>query len=504
MMTLKEISDLINCADADYSLPKKLSDCKILSLCHDSRRASFDCLFFCRRGAVSDGHMFAFNAYDNGARFFVVERYLELPPDALQILVENATEELKRLAIKFYGDPAKELTLIGITGTKGKTTTALSIYNIACRYGIMMGYIGTNGIYYCDNVIESINTTPDTLELQKNLRDMVECGITHVVIEVSSQALKQDRVAGLDFDICVFTNLYKDHIGGVEHPDMNDYMSCKRRLFTSYNVKHIVVNSDSPESKYMIDGVSCEGLVKVSSKGDASADIRAVDCQRAKNGINPGVSFKCVLSDEISKDIFIPLPGIYSVENGLLAIAVCMHLGIDIDFIAECMKELRIAGRFETVFLSTKPNSLFVIDYAHNGASLCAVLNSLRDYSPSRIICLFGSVGGRTFSRRRELGEAAGEYADVIIVTSDNPDNERPMDVINDINEALSGCEKPIYLIADREEAIKKAYELSQDGDMILLAGKGHETYQLIKGERYPFSERRILERIDKFALVMG
>jgi UDP-N-acetylmuramoyl-L-alanyl-D-glutamate--2,6-diaminopimelate ligase len=192
-----------------------------------------------------------------------------------------------------------------------------------------------------------------------------------------------------------------------------------------------------------------------------------------------------------------PSPGLYSVENGLLVISICLLLGIKMEHILRELARLSVPGRFEAVALKSKPDSLFIIDYAHNGASLKAVIDALREYEPSRIICLFGSVGGRTFGRREELGKVASENADVIIITSDNPNNENPMRVINDIREAVGETDKPVYMIPDREEAVMKVYELAESGDYILLAGKGHETYQLIMGERVPFSERRILELAD-------
>lgn len=486
------------------AVPKYLVEREILSLCHNSKYASPSCIFFCKVGAVTDGHKYAKNAYMNGARFFVVERKVDLPRDAAMIVVENADEELKRLAVAFYGDPAKDMTLIGITGTKGKTTVALSIYNVASTNGIPIGYIGTNGVYYNGKTFETANTTPDTLELQKILREMRDEGITTVVLEVSSQALWQERTYGLKFKTCVFTNLYRDHIGGVEHPTEEHYKASKKLLFSSYGAENIIINADSPQSAYMIDGVNYQHLIKTSANGNEACDLFARSGRIAKRGIRPGIEFECFSGvtsslplDEHGIETFLPLPGLYSIENALLTIAVCLTLGISIDRITESLANLRIPGRFETVSLATKPDSLFVIDYAHNGASLSAVLKAMKEYNPNRIICLFGSVGGRTFERRGELARAADADADVIIITSDNPNNEDPMQVINDIHGAITDSNKPIFLIPDRKEAVRKAYELAEDGDFVLLAGKGHETYQLIKGERVPFSERMILEQTD-------
>ena len=506
-MRVKEILQNLNYIT--WKIPEDKRGRNIVSLCQNSRNADPTCLFFCKRGTQVDGHIYARNAYDNGARFFVVEREVDLPEDAAIITVKDSAEELRRLSVVFYGDPGKELKLIGITGTKGKTTVALSVFKIAEGYGKNIGYIGTNGVYYGGRVYETANTTPDCLELQKILREMRDCGVTDVVLEISSQALWQKRTYGLDFEICAFTNLYEDHIGGVEHPSMLHYKKSKKKLFTDYDTKHIVVNSDSPAAKYMVSGIEKDKIITTSAKGNARCDIFAKNVVKCKKGVFPGVSFR-LLSNSDSQisindrgvDSFIPIPGIYSVENGLLTIAICSLMGIELEFIIDELSHLDIPGRFETIELDMRPGSLFVIDYAHNGASLKAVLDSLREYEPSRIIVVFGSVGGRTFGRRAELGKAAEEGADVLIITSDNPNNEDPMNVVNDIYSAIEDKSKPIYLIPDRKQAIEKAYEIAEAGDFVLLAGKGHESYQLIMGERVPFSERRILEKLDALSVV--
>ena len=499
-----KIQELINIFEVTSSyVPDTAKRRVILSLCHDSRRATPTCAFFCKKGALSDGHEYAFHAYANGARIFVAEREIDLPDDAAVIITPNSSAALNKTAVIFYGDPAKELKIIGITGTKGKTTIAISAYKIALANGIPAGYIGTNGIYYNGKEFETANTTPDTLELQKALREMRNDGVNVVLLEVSSQALWQERTYALEFEACVFTNLYRDHIGKFEHPDIDHYIESKHKLFTDYKTKKIIVNADSPYSEKMIDGSSCENVVRTSAKGLGDADLSANKAMKIKKGIVPGVSFELnspnpkILKKGKPVDVFIPVPGLYSVENGLLIISICLTLGLKLESIIACLSTLSVPGRFETVPLSSKPNSLFIIDYAHNGASLEAVIRAVREYEPKRIICLLGSVGGRTFERRAELGEVAERCADVIIITSDNPNNEDPASVIADIREAVGETDKPVYTIKDREEAVLKAYEIAEDGDFILLAGKGHETYQLVMGHRIPFSERKILERAD-------
>ncbi len=484
-------------------IPDAMNRRRILSLCHNSKYATPTCAFFCKAGALADGHLYAPHAYENGARIFIAERELDLPDDAAIIITPSTTAALNKLAIQFYNDPSKEIKIIGITGTKGKTSIAISAYKIALSAGIKAGYIGTNGIYYNGKMFETANTTPDVLELQKALREMANDGVSHVMLEISSQALWQERTYGLEFDSCVFTNLFTDHIGGYEHPTFEHYRDSKRRLFTEYKAKNIIINSDSEHASYMTDGVVCDNMITTSAKGNTECTLYAKNAQKSKKGMLPGVSFelhsnnRAIADTKKAHQVFMPSPGLYSVENGLLIISVCLMLGIRLEHILRELSTLSVPGRFETVTLHSKPDSLFVIDYAHNGASLKAVIDALREYEPSRIICLFGSVGGRTYGRREELGKAASECADVIIITSDNPNNENPMNVIEDIRAAIGETDKPVYMIPDREKAVMKAYELADAGDFILLAGKGHETYQLIMGERVPFSERKILELTD-------
>ena len=367
-MKIKEVLRALHFVS--WSIPENMRGREILTLCHDSRLATPTCLFFCKVGAITDGHLYAKNAYQNGARFFVVEREIELPEDAAIIVVKNANEELSRLAVTFYGDPAKDLRLIGITGTKGKTSVALSVYEIARESGISVGYIGTNGVSYNGKSFEKANTTPDSLELHKTLYEMREDGVTLVILEVSSQALWQDRIYGLTFEICAFTNLYEDHIGGVEHPDMEHYKACKKKLFTDYGAKNLVINADSDACDYMLENNKADRVITVSAKGNMRCTLFAQNAMKTMDGIRPGVSFECfsgvgspLYVEEQGVDVFVPLPGLYSVENALITVSICMLLGIKIDRIVASISTLRIQGRFETVLLPSRPDSLFVINY---------------------------------------------------------------------------------------------------------------------------------------------
>lgn len=503
-MKIQEILNNINVISSH--IPDEMKRRVILSLCHDSRKATPTCAFFCKKGALSDGHEYAFHAYSNGARIFIAEHEINVPEDAAVIITPSSDEALKKLAVLFYNDPSKELKIIGITGTKGKTTVAISAYKIAVENGINAGYIGTNGIYYNGNQFETANTTPDVLELQRALREMKDHGVEVVMLEVSSQALWQERIYALEFEACIFTNLYRDHIGKFEHPNMDHYIDSKKMLFTQYLTKAIIANADSDYFNRMTENTECESIITTSALGNTDCTLYASDPIKLRNGIVPGISFKLhssnskILKRNASVDVFMPIPGLYSVENGLLIIAICLTLGINLCSVINSLSALTVPGRFEAVKLESKPNTLFIIDYAHNGASLEAVIKSLREYDPKRIICLFGSVGGRTFERRAELGEVAERCADVLIITSDNPNDEDPANIIADISKAVGNTEKQVYTIKDRAEAVKKAYDIADDGDFVLLAGKGHETYQLIMGKRVPFSERSILKETDIFS----
>lgn len=505
-MKLRELVKRLN-RKSIYS-PRGFENIEITSICHDSRKASAGCVFVCRTGAAADGHDFAQSAYKAGARVFVVQREIDIPKDALIIYVDSTTDALNTLCETFYNYPAKELTLVGITGTKGKTTVALSVFSICNSFGINTGYIGTNGIIFGGRTYESVNTTPDVLEIQKYLRAMADAGIKVCVIEVSSQALWQNRIYGLKFETCVFTNIYHDHIGGVEHPTMEHYRDSKKKLFDMYGAKNVIINADSDIAEYMVKDTSAKNLIRTSATGNVNTDIYAQNARKSRRGIIPGVrfdlNFKSGNTVRTKSGVFLPFPGLFNVENALLIISVCSTLGISISFAVRSLSTLSVAGRSEFIVLDSKPKTLFVIDYAHNGASLEKLLLAARGYTKNRIIVVLGSVGGRTYTRRGELGSAARDFADITIISSDNPNFEDPMAIIEDIAKEFICSDKEIHKISDRQDAVRLAFEISKDGDTVILAGKGHENYQLICGERVPFSEKEILKSLDKEAILLS
>lgn len=460
-------------------------------LCRDSRTAAEGSLFVCIKGANFDGHDYAAAAYMNGCRAFVAERHLSLPDDALTIIVSDSRIALASLSDAFFGHPSRELSIIGITGTKGKTTTALTAYRLLNELGLKAGYIGSNGVEFDGSSLPTVNTTPESYDLHRYMRLMVDRGVRYLVMEVSSQAIYMNRIHGLRFDSAVYTNLSPDHIGGNEHPTFEHYRDSKKRLFTEFSVKNIIYNADDPYAEYMIDGASAP---TIACSLDGKGELCAVSPTRISEAGAVGSEF-CIADRQHLYPTAVKSPGSFSVYNALLAAAICRSAGAPLDRVAKLLPQISVKGRFESV--DVLPGVAIMIDYAHNGVSLRSALTALREYTAGRLICLFGSVGGRTKGRRRELGDAAAALADLSIITSDNPDFEPPEEIISDIEKSFISAKKEsgadYVTITDRREAIEYALGIARPGDVILLAGKGHEDSQLICGKYLPFSERAIL-----------
>jgi UDP-N-acetylmuramoyl-L-alanyl-D-glutamate--2,6-diaminopimelate ligase len=353
--------------------------------------------------------------------------------------------------------------------------------------GIQAGYIGSNGVIYSDKKIDAANTTPESYKLQFFMREMIKSGIKALVMEVSSQALKLNRVLGISFDITIFTNLSNDHIGPGEHDSFDDYFNAKKRLFDDFDCRAVIANADDPYTYKILS--DCKSPILLYSL-DAPSDYKAENVELARSDDFLGMSFDLRKGD-LTFPCAISIPGEFNVHNALSCLAVADALGISLNNSVEILKKMQIEGRFEVICADN--GASFVIDYAHNGLSLESALNALRKYEPNRLICLFGSVGCRTQLRRTQMGEAASRLADFSILTSDNPATEDPMDIINEIAIQYSNPDSYIS-IPDRKEAIEYAFENSQKGDIVLLAGKGHEKYQLINKEKVYFCEREIIE----------
>ena len=467
----------------------------VYGLSYESRSTGPGSLFFCLRGARRDGHDFAGEAYSRGCRDFVCERPLDLPGDASQLIVENSRRALAAMSSAFYGNPAEKLVLVGVTGTKGKTSVASYIHHILNYSAALHGnpytaaYIGTNGIDIRGVVTPTQNTTPESLILHRAFDEMVRKGVRYAVVEVSSQAYKNGRVDGITFDIGMFTNISRgDHIGPTEHENFEEYRDCKARLMA--NSRRAVINADDAFAGFMARALP-SGAGYVTCAVNSAADFNASKIEKWKSPSALGVSF--LLSSGTEKfEISVPCPGEFSVSNATLAFAAARELGVPAAEIAAALATATVRGRFELI--ETLPYATFIVDYAHNELSLGNALAALREYGPARLVCLFGSVGGRTQLRRPMLAAVAEKYADFCIVTADNPDDEPVDTIMRDIASGFSPGFHAYTCIPDRVDAIEFAVETARVGDVVLLAGKGHENYQIIRGQRVPFSERAFLQ----------
>ncbi|HPF29864.1 MAG TPA: UDP-N-acetylmuramoyl-L-alanyl-D-glutamate--2,6-diaminopimelate ligase, partial [Lachnospiraceae bacterium] len=385
--------------------------------------------------------------------------------------------------------PAAKLKTIGITGTKGKTTTTYMVKSILENAGYHVGLVGTIEIMTGKRTIPAKNTTPESYLVQEYFAEMVEAGCEVVVMEVSSQGLMMHRTAGFTFDYGIFTNIEPDHIGPNEHKDFADYLSCKGRLFRQCRVG--IVNGDDTHVKCVVDGHTCE----LETFGfDSDNDLVASNPQLINGGSYLGVSFK--VSGLQNLEVEADFPGRFSVYNALTAIAICRHFQVSQEGIRSALKSARVKGRIEMVPVSD--DYTLMIDYAHNAMALESLLTTLLEYHPKRLVCLFGCGGNRSKIRRYEMGEVSGKLADLTIITSDNPRTEEPLDIIRDIVSGIQKTNGNFVQIPDRKEAIAYAIENGKKGDIIVLAGKGHEDYQEINGVKYPMDERVLIQEILK------
>ena len=433
-----KLEGLLN--NLDYKCVQGTTDREISDIVYDSRKVSAGDVFVCISGAVSDGHVFAAEAAKKGAVVIVVQKLVDVPSDVTVIETADTRIALAELSAAYYGHPAKELTTIGITGTKGKTTATYMVRSILEASGIKTGLIGTIETIIGDEHISSANTTPESYIVQKYFRKMADAGCKCVVMEVSSQGLMLHRTGGFIFDYGIFTNLEPDHIGPAEHKDLADYIHCKSLLFRQ--CRHGIFNADDSHLEEILNGHTCD----VETYGfSENADIRASSVHLLGKGGTLGVAYH--MSGLIDMDVEIDIPGKFTL----------------------------------------------MIDYAHNAMSLKSLLETLKEYNPKRLVCLFGCGGNRSRDRRFEMGEVSSKFADLTIVTSDNPRNEEPQAIIDDIVTGVKRAGGKYITITGRPEAIRYAIENAEEGDVIVLAGKGHEDYQEIKGKKYHMDERELV-----------
>jgi len=459
----------------------------VTELVYDSRKVTNSSVFVCIRGAVKDGHDYITEVVEQGAAVVIVEREVTLPPHTTVIKVNDTRQALAYMAAAYFGHPSDKLTTIAITGTKGKTTTCYMIKSILENTGRKTGLIGTIESIIGDVVIPANNTTPESYVVQETFAKMVEAGCEYVVMEASSQGLMLHRLDGFTFDYGVFTNLEPDHIGENEHKDFEDYLSCKSKLFQQCKVG--IINIDDMHANEILRGHTC----KVETFGFSDvADIRATKVRLLHKPGYLGVGYQ--VEGLMNFDVEIDIPGKFSVYNSLSAIALCRHFDIDLDEMKKALDTVKVKGRVELIPVSDK--FTLMIDYAHNEMSLKSLLSTLKEYQPKRLICLFGCGGNRAKSRRYEMGEVSSNMADLTVVTSDNPRNEEPQEIINDILEGVKKGSGKYIEIIDRKEAIKYCIDHAVEGDVIVLAGKGHEDYQEIKGVKHHMDERELIRDI--------
>lgn len=482
---MKKLTDLLE--HVEYQCLQGTTDKEITSVVYDSRKAEPGSLFLCIKGAVSDGHSYAASVAEKGAAVLVVQDEVDVPKDVTVIRVKDSRYAMACIAAAWFDYPAAKLKTIGITGTKGKTTTTYLVKSILENAGHKTGLIGTIETVIGDTRIPSANTTPESYLVQEYFAKMAEAGCDSVVMEVSSQGLMLHRTAGFTFDIGIFTNIEPDHIGPNEHKDFEDYMHCKSLLFQQCKVG--IFNGDDPHLAQILEGHTCQ----VETFGfSEKADLRAENTRLVTGKGTLGIAYD--LKGLLDFPVEIDLPGKFSVYNSLTAIAVCRHFGVSKENIQKALKNAKVKGRIEMVKVSDA--FTLMIDYAHNAMSLESLLVTLKEYRPNRLVCLFGCGGNRSKLRRYEMGEVSGKLADLTIITSDNPRDEDPQEIINDIKVGIGKTTGEYVEIIDRKEAIAYAIHHGQPGDIVVLAGKGHEDYQEIKGKKYPMDERVLIQEI--------
>lgn len=457
----------------------------------NSKKIEKGFLFIAIKGFDVDGHQYIGGAIEKGATAVMVEegcdlKALAIPEGITIVMARNTREALAICSSNFYGNPSRKFKLIGVTGTKGKTTTTFMIKEILEKAGKKVGLIGTIATYINGKKVkESDRTTPESLELQRDFAQMAEAGVEAVVMEVSSQSLKLHRVDGCEFDIVVFTNFSEDHISPKEHPDMEDYFQSKLKLFQM--CKTGISNADDlygakmpklfPESNIITYGI------------DNFANVLAKDITIT----NSYVDFKVKVTDR-NERVKTGIPGRFSVYNSLAAICVAQKFGVTPEAVKEALVEVKVPGRSEMV--TNKREIPIMIDYAHSPESLENILQAVKSYTRGKVISVFGCGGDRDSGKRPIMGEISGRIADFTFITSDNPRTEEPEKIVEQIEEGMKKTKGKYKVVVDRTEAIKQAIQMANKRDIIVLAGKGHEPYQEINGVKHPFDERIIVNEI--------
>ena len=473
------------------SIPGKVqivgnAETEIENICIDSRKVKKGDLFVCTPGLKMDAHDFAPQAVASGAAALIVSRRLDL--DVPQVIVENVRRAQAYVAAEFYGHPARGMHIIGITGTKGKTTTSFLVKSILEQAGYKVGLSGTVCSMIGEEVIPSHLTTQEAVDMQAMLRRMADAGVTHVVMEVSAHAIELERLVGMEFEVGAFSNFSQDHLDLFK--TMEAYFACKMRFFDPSMTKKLVYNND--------DERVAEGFAELNRPAlrigiREGSDVYANDIEIGESGSDFLMSWHKHFRISVS----LRLAGIFNVYNALLAAGICIQLGVEPDVIRRGLEDVRaVPGRIE--LLETHTPYRVILDYAHSPDSLENILQAVRATTKGRLIALFGCGGNRDIAKRPLMGEIGGELADLCILTSDNPRSEDPMAILKAIEEGIRGTECEYVVIENRREAIRHALKIAEPADVIVLAGKGHETYQEIRGVKYPFDEKIVVAELLK------
>ena len=472
----------------DYRLLQGSTETEVADIAYDSRKVKPGFAFICVVGTNRDSHDYAADVAAAGASVLVLPHKLdEMPAGVTVVQVQNSRHAMALMSCSLFGHPARRMTMIGVTGTKGKTTTAHMIRAALAAAGRRCGIIGTNGTAFGGENRQLVNTTPESYELQKLFSEMLAAGCDSVVMEVSSQGLMMSRVDGVHFDVGVFTNLYPDHIGGVgEHQSFEEYRAWKGQLFRRCDVG--VVNLDDKNCNTLLAGHTCR-LVSYAMRH--TADFQGGGLQLEKGDNFLGISYQ--LAGPRPMQVKVNMPGEFSVYNSLAALAVGHVLGLDADALCRGLRQVSVKGRVELVPVSK--NFTVLIDFAHNEAGTESLLRTLRAYGPRRLVVLFGCGGDRSRLRRYGMGEVASKLADFLILTEDNNRFESVQSILADIKIGIAQgrADVPFVEIHDRLEALHYALDHAQPGDLIAVIGKGHETYRDCQGKKTPFLERELL-----------
>lgn len=460
-------------------------DREINTLSYNTTTVVRDSLFFCIEGVKTDGHLFANKAFESGAVALVIAKDVDVTGDVTLIRVKDTRKAMAQISSNFYGNPSANMSIIGITGTNGKTTSSFMLRSILNEMGKKTGLMGTIYNIFGNEIEVAKRTTPESMDLQKMLSIMYDKGVRECIMEVSSHSLALNRVFGIKFKVGIFTNLTQDHLDF--HINMENYFRAKMKLFE--NCENAIINIDDEYGKRISEEAKCNIVTYgIEKKADVFAEDIIISGE--------GTSFKLGYKNE-TLPVRLHLPGKFNVYNALSCAAAAIVLGVPLQKIIKGLEELeKVPGRSEKI--NSKRGFTIVIDYAHSPDGILNILKTAREYTNKRLITLFGCGGDRDKSKRPLMGEAAGKLSDFCIVTSDNPRTEEPMDIINNILPGINQTKVNYVIIEDRKKAIEYALSIGQPGDVVVIAGKGHETYQVLKNETIHFDEREIVHELLK------